>query len=187
MYIPAQTFWPSRLIPAVNLRQPCNARSNRVSAALLSRVVRKILDEERARPNEAHLASQYTPKLGEFIQAGGAKQLPEPSYSQFIRQQLAVGVMRIGHSAELQHSEDPLIQTWSRLDEQNGRADYDTHNNRNQRNDWPQQQQRETAHDDIQHTLAPFGVPFAIGTGPNLNHEWGASRGHWRDGRTAAS
>jgi hypothetical protein len=40
---------------------------------LLSRVIREILDEERARPNEAHLAFQHIPKLGEFIQAGGAE------------------------------------------------------------------------------------------------------------------
>ena len=63
-----------------------DAGAHLVTTPLTVRVVREVLDEERPRAHEAHVATQDVPQLRELIDARRAEEAPEPRDAVLVRQ-----------------------------------------------------------------------------------------------------
>src|SRR5262249_31401422 len=65
---------PADRLAPVHLRPAGDARLDRQAAAVVVGVAGDLLDEIRARPDEAHLAAQHVPELRQLIEAGAAEE-----------------------------------------------------------------------------------------------------------------
>src|SRR5262245_21734022 len=82
-----EAFLPAQFITAVHLSEPGDARADVMSASLLWGVKRQVLHQQRPRANEAHLAGEHVPQLGNLVQTRGAEQAPKRRETFGIRQE----------------------------------------------------------------------------------------------------
>lgn len=64
-------------LTAIHRRPAGDPRANVVTMILLGSVLRQILDVMQARADEAHLAGDYVPKLGQLVDAGSPQEAPK--------------------------------------------------------------------------------------------------------------
>ena len=92
--------------------------------ALLRRVKGNVSRHLGSRADEAHVADQHVPKLGQLIQLGPAQETPDPGNSRVMfrgdRQPQLVGVDH--HGTEFPDAEGPAKLTHADLTIENGAA-----------------------------------------------------------------
>ena len=134
--------------------------------------LRGLVDHERARPHEAHLALQHVPQLRQLVEAACAcrrpptrvtrgssfilKRAPEISLSGASATPLALGAHP--HGAELDDPEDAPAAAVALLPEEHGPAAVELHGRRDQRQQRRQQQQAEAGD---RHVHDPLGQAHA--------------------------
>ena len=68
-----------------------------------------------SRPDYGHVALEDVEEFGEFVEAGGAEELAVGIQADIVREQVAVGVLFVGHSAELDELENVFVKAGARL------------------------------------------------------------------------
>src|SRR3989442_1713867 len=102
--------------PAVDLRPAGDARLHLVAEHVAGHPPAELLDEAwalGARADEAHLAPQDVPELGQLVEAPAPEERPEARAPRIVRPRphgpgLVLGVH--AHRAELEHLEAPAVQ-----------------------------------------------------------------------------
>src|SRR5207244_13138888 len=105
---------------AADLRKAGYARSDVVTPHLLGGVPRQVLHQQRTRSDEAHLASEHIPELGQFIEARASQESAESPEAQRVRKRTTFVVAHVAHRAEFQYRERPAATSWSCLSEEHG-------------------------------------------------------------------
>lgn len=90
----------------MTLRPSGDSGPNFVTACLLFGVQWKVMCSQRTWTDERHVAFEDVPKLGEFVDGGGADETAYFGQALGVREELAVGVAFISHGLELYHLED---------------------------------------------------------------------------------
>ncbi|OQA22240.1 MAG: hypothetical protein BWY63_00932 [Chloroflexi bacterium ADurb.Bin360] len=88
-----------------------------MTAGLFRRIERQVLHQQRPRADEAHIAAQYVPQLGQLVQARAAKEAAEGRQPFGVGQQIAVGPAQVAHGAKFEEGEGLAGPTWPRLAE----------------------------------------------------------------------
>ena len=99
--VEGELLLPGEGVSAVDLAPAGDARGDLVTPRLLWRVPVEIADEERSRPDEAHVAAEHVPELGQFIEAEAADDLADAGEAVLVGEQGAGTVAFVGHRAEL--------------------------------------------------------------------------------------
>ena len=81
-------------------------------------VPRQVFHQQWSRPDYGHVALENVEQFREFVEAGGAEELAVDIQANIVREQVAVGVLFVGHGAELDQLEDFLIKARARLREE---------------------------------------------------------------------
>ena len=100
-YVELEFLLPGDGVAAMTLGPAGDARAHFVAPCLLGRIERKILHKQRAGADERHIAFENVPKLGEFIDGGGADEAANFGEAVGVGEQLAVDVALVGHTLEL--------------------------------------------------------------------------------------
>src|SRR5215218_8194961 len=102
--------------------------------AVVARDQHVLVDDERPRTDEAHLATPHVQQLRELVEArvtqhppyarhaGIVLDLEQPARLVEVAEPVLLGVRIYGHGAELQHLELPPVAAHSRLAEEHGPA-----------------------------------------------------------------
>jgi len=72
-----ELFFPAERVSAIDLGPPGKAGPDIVAPHLLGIVEWQIMEEERPRPDQAHVAPKYVEQLGQLVEAGGAQPAAE--------------------------------------------------------------------------------------------------------------
>jgi len=122
-------LFPRNGVAAVDLRPPGDAGTYRMTAGLFGRVPIQVAHKQRPRPNQAHVALDDVPQLGQFVQAGAPQKLAKGRQAIGIGQQGAGGIAGIGHRAEFDHGEGLATETGALLAEEDWSTEFDAHGN----------------------------------------------------------
>ena len=116
--IEGEFLLPSEGVAPVDLCPTSDAGENLVAACLLGRVGVEILDEQRARTDQAHLAVVDVEELGKLIEAGGAQEAPKAGEALLIGEEVTLHITQVTHGAEFVESEDAAVQPGACLAEE---------------------------------------------------------------------
>jgi hypothetical protein len=116
---------PAQRIASGDLRQAGNPGTNTMTTSVMFRVQRKVLDEQRPRPNEAHVAAKHVEQLGQLVQRRSPQPSPECGETQLVGEQVARGVSRVGHRSKFDEVECPVVEPGASLPEEDWRAKTD--------------------------------------------------------------
>ncbi len=131
-------------------------------------VERQVFHQQRAGADEAHVALQYVPQFGQFVQAGGAQFASEGCEAFGIGQGAAVFVRRVAHGTEFVHHEGDAAASGADLAEQDGRAEFAPYLPGEQQQDGRQQDECYGDDDDVEQAFDGIGHGFrrpSIGLG----------------------
>ena len=138
-YVEGELVLPGEGVAPVHLCPAGDAGEDFVAARLLGGVAVEVLDQQRARTDQAHLAFEDVEELGQFIQAGGAQEAPEAGEALLVGEQVTLGITQVAHGAEFVEFEDPTVQPGALLAENHRPAeekpDEQEQKNQNRRND----------------------------------------------------
>ena len=95
-----KTFFPCGGVSAAYLRQSGQPGANLMPPVFKAVVMLQIPNQQRPRPNHAHIPLENIEKLGKLVQTRGAQQSAEFSQPIPVGQQIAVFIPRIGHGTE---------------------------------------------------------------------------------------
>lgn len=85
-------------------------------AMFLFRIVtRKVFHQKRSRPNHGHIPLEDVEQFREFVETRAAEELAVGIQTNIIWEQVAVGVLFVRHSAELNELEDFFVKARARL------------------------------------------------------------------------
>ena len=104
----------------IDLRPSSDSGSDKVAQMIVRNLLfvdLGALDPLRAWSNEAHLASENIPKLGQFIEAALAEEGTESGDAMVANARVDVAFGRFAHSAKLPHGEDAPAESNPRLAE----------------------------------------------------------------------
>ena len=71
-------------------------------AGLLWRIAIQILHEQRPRPYQTHVSTEYVPKLRQLIEARSPEKTSQPRDALFIWQKLALLIALVCHASEFE-------------------------------------------------------------------------------------
>ena len=119
-----------------------------VATALLGRVHAQVLREQRARSNEAHVAAQDVPQLGQLVEARGPEEPPEACDPLPITLEPDLAWPWGAHRPELHERERPLVPPDPDLPEEDWppRRDEDCQRDEEQQRRQPDQASRRDRH-----------------------------------------
>ena len=80
-----------------------------MTMALFFRIIRQVFHQQRSRPDYGHVALEDVEEFGQFVEASGAEELAVFGKAHIVREQVAVGVLLVGHGAELDELEDFFV------------------------------------------------------------------------------
>lgn len=86
-----------------------------MAMSLLRIIERQIFHQQRSRPDYGHVALENVEEFGEFVEAGGAQELAVGVQADIVWEQVAIGVLFVGHSAELDELENLFVKAGARL------------------------------------------------------------------------
>ena len=120
-------FLPADGIATIDLRPAGDAGAHLVAAGLFRRVAVEVFHQQRARPDQAHVALEDVEQFGEFVEAGGAQEFAEGGQALVVGEQVPLRVALVGHGAELVHGERFTMHAGPGLAEEHGSAVFDPH------------------------------------------------------------
>ena len=129
-YVEGELVLPGEGVAPVHLCPAGDAGEDFVAARLFGGVAVEVLDQQRARTHQAHLAFEDVEEFGEFIQAGGAQEAPEAGEALLVGEQVALGITQVAHGAEFVEFEDPAVQPGACLTEEHRPAEEDPDKNK---------------------------------------------------------
>ncbi len=113
-----EALFPRNSIASMGLRIAGQARADIVAMVLFRVVACEILDKQRARPDDGHVALEDVPEFGEFVKGGCAEEASVGDEPLVVGKRVAGGVRLAGHGAELDESEYLLVLPWTFLREE---------------------------------------------------------------------
>ena len=114
---------PRQRVAASDLGPARDAGPDRVSAHLLGGVAVEVLDEQRTRPHQAHIAFKHIEHFRQFVQGSGPEPPSEPCQAVDVREQISLRIPRMGHGPELPEIEDAPAEARTGLSEEYGAAE----------------------------------------------------------------
>src|SRR5437764_907771 len=97
---------PRDRVPAAHLGEPGDPRAHVVTSRLLGGVALEVLHQERARPDERHVAAEHVPELRQLVERAGPEERAEPGEPGVVGLPADTGA----HRAELEQRERaPLV------------------------------------------------------------------------------
>ncbi len=146
------------LVPAdgaasVDLRPTGDAGLHFHAARLEGVVARDVAHEQRTRADDAHVAEQDVPHLGELVERGRPEEAAERRETPFVGQQLAGGVPLVGHRPELHHAERLRAEAGPLLDEEHRRAELKAHEDRDHEQERREADEPAGREDDVERAL----------------------------------
>jgi hypothetical protein len=97
-----------------------------MTTSVMFRVQWKVLDEQRSRPHEAHVATKHVEQLGQLVERRGPQPTPERGETQLVGEEFARGVSRLGHRAKFDDVEFPVVESGAPLTKEDWRAETDS-------------------------------------------------------------
>ena len=129
-----------------------------MATSLLRSIQRKVLHPQGPRADEAHLAAEDVPELGELVQAGAAQGAAQGREALGIGQQVPLGIAGARHGAELEHSEGLAVQAGAHLAEEDGGAEPGAHEQGDQAHEGREADERRDGEGEIQEAFAAAAV-----------------------------
>src|SRR6185437_10727824 len=93
---------PRDFVASVHLRPSREAWFDVEALPLLGVVPRDVLHQERARPDDTHLAGEDVEQLGQLVEARAAKQLTDAGQPMFVGEQAPVRAFGARHRTKLE-------------------------------------------------------------------------------------
>ena len=106
LQIEVNLCFPSDGVASANLSKSAESLTYGVAFALFGGHENHVAHELRPRPDYGHVALEDVEEFGQFVEAGGAEELAVFGKAHIVREQVAVGVLLVGHGAELDELED---------------------------------------------------------------------------------
>ncbi len=146
---------PPERVAAVDLGPAGDAWPHVVAALLLGRVAPQVPHQQRARPDQAHVAAQHVPQLRQLVDRGGAQEPAESSQALGVGQRPAVGADGVAHGAELDHRERHAAPPGPLLAEEDGPAHVGPHRRAGHRQQRAGHGERGGRADQVERALEP--------------------------------
>lgn len=145
---------PRQRVAPMALRPAADAWTNLVTTRLLRAVERQILNQQRSRAYQAHVALEHVPQLRQLVEAAVAHKPPQPRYPQLVRQKIALRVAPVVHGPELQNPENLAVLAGPLLPEKHPcPLISNSQSNRNQSQHWTKHQQTSARSPHVNHSL----------------------------------
>ena len=106
---------PIHTVASVHLGPTRQTRACGESATLCRRVVIVVVEQQRTRADQAHVATQHAPQLWEFVEAARSETDTECRQPVLVIQELSVGVDRRRHRSKLQQFKRLTVQSCALL------------------------------------------------------------------------
>jgi hypothetical protein len=126
-YVQFELNFPGYVVAPIDLRPACYAGECVHTAGLFGGVAVEVLHQQRARPDETHLAPKHIVKLRQFVDAAGPQKFAEEGQPVFIGEQFSLGIRLIRHRAEFIHAERLPFISRADLAEENRRTVEEAH------------------------------------------------------------
>ena len=104
-----ELLFPGDVVSAADLRETGQPRAHVVAAPLLLGHKEHIFDQLRPRADDGHLPDEDVEELGQFVQAGRAKEPAVLVQPILVGEQISVRVLFVGHGPELDEAEDAFV------------------------------------------------------------------------------
>ena len=109
---------PADGVAAVALGPAGDAGAHVVSSGLLGAVQGEVLWQEGAWADEAHVAAEHIPQLGELVEGRGADEAAYGGEAVGVGEEVAGGVAAVGHGLEFDEAEDFAVEAGAVLAEE---------------------------------------------------------------------
>jgi hypothetical protein len=114
-----------------------------VPASLPLVVERKVLNQQRPRPDQRHVAPHDIPEFRQLVETGGPKESAQTAET------FGISSTSASHGAELGKCEQTPMKTWASLPKQNRSTHKDQDQRRNKDNEGHSHQQGSESDDNI--------------------------------------
>ena len=155
-HIVGEFLLPGDGVAPVHLGKPRQTGTDLVPAGLKRIVTRQIVDKQRTRPHDRHVALEDVPKLGQLVQAGGAQPPAERGEPHLVGKQGPFGIPFVRHGSELADAKQPPVLARAHLAENDRPAQPggDQHGHRQKHG-----REQHQPHDRKEHVQQPFDAP----------------------------
>ena len=167
-HVEGELLLPRDGIPAADLGEPGDPRPDLVAARLLGAVPGQVGRHQRPRSDQAHVAPDDVPELGQLVQAERPQALAEGRRALDARQQPARRVGRLDHRSELVDRERPADETWADLAVEHRAPEADAHEGRDDHDDRRQHDRQGRSGGEVER---PLRSALAGGPGRRRAHE----------------
>ncbi len=147
--VEGEALLPADLVAPVHLGPAGEAGPDGVAAVLGGRVAADVRHRQGPGPDEAHLASEHVPQLGQLVEAERPEEPAQSGEALLVGQELAVGVALVRHRAELDHLEGLGVAAEPSLAEQHRAAHLEAHEDGHHHQDRQAEQQPGRRHRDV--------------------------------------
>lgn len=101
--------FPGHCIATIHLSKAAKTLTHGVPPALFGRHEYHVAHELGSRPDYGHVSLEYVEEFREFVKAGGTQELAVGVQADIVWEQVTVGVLFVGHSAEFYELEDLFV------------------------------------------------------------------------------
>lgn len=116
--IVADFGFPGDGVAPVYLRKPAESLPHGVPPALFGGHEHHVAHELGPGPDYGHVALEDVEEFGQLVEAGGAEELAVGVQPHVVGEQVAIGVLFVGHGAELDELENLFVKARARLREE---------------------------------------------------------------------
>lgn len=145
-----------------------------MAMSLFRIIERQVLHQQRPRPDYGHVALEDVEEFRELVEARAAEELAVFGKAHIVREQVAVGVLLVGHGAELDELEYPFVLARAGLREEGVALHLDG------AEDGEDEQQRAQAEDcreraeEVQNSLEEVRVHYATALDGTMSLPFGS-------------